>query len=397
MEVNEFWMKCMRIGIDIRCLLSGKRTGVEEYAIELLEHLFARDRENAYVLFWSGWTLPKCPNEWDKRFPNVRLSAFRIPNKLLNVSLWYFGWPFLDRLVGGTDVFFVPNLNFAAFSRKTKVVVTAHDLSFEYCPETFSLKRRLWHLFVRFRSLIRRTDQVIAVSSSTRDDLVRLYRTPSASIRVIRSGIAERFRFFDRNDSELRRVKEKYQLPYRFVLFLGTVEPRKNISALLRAWEGVVREQDLSGVELVIAGSFGWKGGDLAREWRALSDIARKRIRRIGFVDDVDKPALYNLASVFVYPSLYEGFGFPPLEALLSGTPVIAPTNSSFPEMLGSSALLIDALRPDDLRRAILEVLRDRRLAQRLSEKGREIASRFRWDTTAKETLAVFRNVVKGM
>lgn len=371
--------------------MAGKRTGVEEYAIELLEHLFARDRKNEYVLFWSGWTLPPCPNNWDKRFSNVRLLAFRIPNKLLNFSLWYFRWPFLDRLVGGTDIFFVPNLNFTAFSRKTKVVVTAHDLSFEYCPETFSLKRRLWHIFVRFRSLIRRADRVIAVSHSTCDDLIHFYKTPITQIRVIRSGIAERFRFFDRNDPELRRVKEKYRLPYRFALFLGTIEPRKNIIALLRAWNSVVQEKDLSGVELVIAGSFGWKGNALKKEWQLLSHEARKRIRRIGFIDDADKPALYNLASVFVYPSLYEGFGFPPLESLLSGTPVIAPTNSCFPEMLGSAAILIDALRPDDIGRALVEVLRDRRLSDRLVEEGKGMTSRFRWDNTAKETLAVFR------
>lgn len=386
----------MRIGIDIRCLLAGKRTGVEEYVTELLEHLFVRDRKNEYVLFWSGWTLPKCPNQWDVRFPNVRLAAFRVPNKLLNLSLWYFRWPFLDTLVGGTDIFFVPNLNFTAFSRKTKVVVTAHDLSFEYCPETFSLKRRLWHIFVRFRSLVNRADRVIAVSSSTRDDLIRFYRMLPNSIRVIRSGVSERFHPFDRNDPELRRVKEKYRLPYRFVLFLGTVEPRKNISALLRAWEGVAREKDMAGVELVIAGSFGWKGESLRREWLALSPEARRRIRRIGFVEDADKPALYNLASVFVYPSLYEGFGFPPIEALLSGAPVIASTNSSFPEMIGSSALLIDALRPDDLRRALLEVLHDRRLSDRLIEGGKNIASHFRWDAAAKEALALFREVEKG-
>jgi glycosyltransferase involved in cell wall biosynthesis len=379
----------MKIGIDIRCLIGGKRTGVEEYTLELLEHLFAQDGENEYVLFWNAWKLPACPMGWDRRFPNVRLVSFRIPNKLLNFSLWYFRFPHLDRLVGGVDIFFMPNLNFASFSRKVKVVLTAHDLSFEQCPETFSWKRRLWHAFVNFRRLARRADVLAAVSESTARDLIDDLSLSRKKVRVVSSGVSERFRKMDRNDPTLLEVKNRYHLPYRFILFVGTIEPRKNILFLAQVFDALVAGGEALDFELVIAGTNGWKCDDILERIDRLP--SRARIRFTGFVRDEDKPALYNLARIFVYPSLYEGFGFPPLEAAASGVPVITSNTSSFPETIGEGAIMIDPLRPDDLFRALRELLRDKTLQESLSNRGEVCATRFRWKDTALKTLKVFR------
>jgi glycosyltransferase involved in cell wall biosynthesis len=379
----------MKIGIDIRCLLGGKRTGVEEYTLELLEHLFATDRENEYVLFWNAWKLPKCPMDWNRRFSNVRLASFRIPNKLLNFSLWYFRFPHLDRLIGGVDVFFLPNLNFAAFSGRVRVILTAHDLSFEHCPETFSWKRRLWHSFVNFRWLALRANRVIAVSSSTRDDLVEYLGMSPKKIAVISSGISERFRRMDRNDPKLIEVKRRYSLPYRYILFVGTIEPRKNILSLARVFDALVADGEASDFELVIAGTNGWKYRDIFKEIDRLS--SGSKIRFTGFVRDEDKPALYNLSSIFVSPSVYEGFGFPPLEAAACGVPVVASNTSSFPETVGEAAILVDPLRPDDLLRALRELLRDPVLREMLSRKSEECATHFRWQQTARKMLRIFQ------
>lgn len=383
----------MKIGIDIRCLIGGKRTGVEEYTLELLEHLFAGDRENEYVLFWNAWKLPECPLEWDRRFSNVRLVSFRIPNKLLNFSLWYFRFPSLDHLIGGVDVFFMPNLNFAAFSRKVKVVVTTHDLSFERYPETFSRKRRLWHFFVNFRRLARRANKIVAVSESTGGDLMRSYGLSRKKISIVPSGVSERFRKMDRNDVKLIEVKRRYRLPYHFILFVGTIEPRKNILSLSRAFDALVEDGEAFDFELVIAGAEGWACRDILEEIDRLP--SRTRIRFTGFVRDLDKPALYNLAHIFAYPSLYEGFGFPPLEAAASGVPVVASNTSSFPEMMGGGAILIDPLRPDELRLALRELLRDQILRESVAKRGAACAARFRWKDAARKTLAVFREVAK--
>ena len=383
----------MKIGIDIRCLIGGNRTGVEEYTVELLEHLFATDRENEYVLFWNAWKLPSCPFGWDRRFPNVRLVSFRIPNKLLNFCFWYFRFPHLDRLIGRVDVFFMPNLNFGAFSRSVRVVLTAHDLSFDRYAETFSWKRRLWHLFVNFRRLALRADRIIAVSQSTRDDVLSVPGVSPKTVRVVESGVSERFRVMDRNDPILPAVKHRYALPYRFILFVGTIEPRKNLLSLARAFDALVETGEALNYDLVIAGTHGWKYQDILKN---IDDLpSRSRIHFTGFVRDEDKPALYNLASIFVFPSFYEGFGFPSLEAAACGVPVIASHTSSFPETVGAGALLIDPLRLDDLFRALRELLRDAPLRDKLSQRGRVCAASFRWKETAQRTLKVFREVIR--
>ncbi len=383
----------MKIGIDIRCLIGGKRTGVEEYTKEILEHLFLEGKNHQFILFWNAWRLPPCPFDWENRFPNVRLVSSHIPNKILNFSLWYFRRPYLDRFIGGVDIFFVPNLNFVSCSPSALFVLTAHDLSFEHCPETFSWKRRLWHSFVNFRSLAMRADCIISVSDSTREDVFEYTSVPKKKVEAIRSGVSEHFRLMSRNDPTLLFVKERYSLPYRFILFLGTVEPRKNIESLVRAFDALVSRGEALDYDLVLAGTNGWKCRSILKEIELLP--SRKRIHFTGFVRDEDKPALYNLSSVFVYPSLYEGFGFPPLEAIACGTPTIASNISSFPEILGDSVILIDPLRPNDLACALREIIHDKSLSETLSKRGQECAARLRWKDSARKTLKVFEKIMK--
>ena len=381
----------MRIGIDIRCLAEGKRTGVQEYTLALLQELFERDQENEYVLFFNAWRRTEPDFSWTSRYRHVTLKRFHIPNKLLNLSLWYFSWPKLDRLVGGTDVFFVPNLNFAAVSRQTKLVVTAHDLSFELFPEAFSFKQRIWHYLVNFRSLVRRADHIIAVSQSTKGDLISEYQVSEKKITVVPSGIDRRFCLMNRNDGELMRVKEKYHLPYRFILFLGTFEPRKNILALIRSYQALQASGNevLKKYDLVLAGTWGWECDDIFSAYE--QSPCKERMHFPGFIADQDKVALYNLASVFVYPSLYEGFGFPPLEAMACGTPVIVSHSSALPEVVGEAGIIIDPYQPDELLQALSALLGNQVLLADLQEKGRERAKVFSWEKSADGTLAVFR------
>lgn len=384
----------MRIGIDIRSLAAGRRTGVEEYTIGLLHELFRSGSEHEYILFFNAWGKSEPDLAWALSYPNVTIRRFRIPNKLLNLSLWYLSYPKLDRLIGGTDVFFMPNLNFAAFSRSVKLIVTAHDLSFEFFPETFSWKQRLWHFAINFRSLLRRADRIVAVSQSTKDDLITRYHLPEARVQVIHSGIDERFRVMDRNDLSLLAVKKKYGLPYKFILYLGTIEPRKNLGALLSAFEAYQRSAVGDGMtryELVLAGRPGWKYTEL---FTAIDrSPVRDKIHLIGFVDDADKPALYNLASLFVYPSFYEGFGFPPLEALRSGTPVIASHSASLSEVVGSAGVLIDPYRPDEIYQAMRNILGDKLYQARLKERALAERALFTWPVAGRAFLELVRTI----
>jgi glycosyltransferase involved in cell wall biosynthesis len=381
----------MRIAIDLRCLAEGRRTGVEEYVTGLLRELFEQNGTDEFILFYNAWQggLPE-DFAWMTEYPNVSIRRFRIPNKILNGLLWYFHWPKLDILCGGADIFFMPNLNFAAVSNRSKLIVTAHDLSFEAYPELFSWKRRLWHFFVNFHGLCRRAALILAVSHSTKEDILSYYRIPERKVTVIRSGLGREFVRISRNDPELLRVKEKYALPYRYILFFGTFEPRKNIRAVVQAYETYrLSRGERESVPLVLAGSPGWNSDEIFREIG--SSPFRGDIRLLGFVPDEDKRALYNLATLFVYPSFYEGFGFPPIEAMACGVPTIVSRNSSFPEIVGGGALMIDPYQPDELYQAMSALLSDRSFAEKLSRAGEHQSKKYTWDRSASELSKMFR------
>ena len=379
----------MRVGIDIRCLAEGRRTGVEEYTLNLLKNLLKLDKKNKYVLFFNSWKAPRINFGWLEKYPNAALKKFRLPNKLLNFLFWYFNWPKIDKMIGGADLYFMPNIIFGSVSKKIKLIVTMHDLSFEKYPETFSLKKRLWHAFVSPKKICRRADLIIAVSESTKSDLAINYGIDSLKLAAIKSGLSGDFKVISRNDQKLLEIKEKYNLPYKFILYLGTVEPRKNIIGIIRAYNQLrkINDAGLNKYKLVIAGTSGWKNKKIFDEINKstfASDIFLP-----GFIEDEDKPYAYNLASLFVSPSFFEGFGFPPLEAMASGVPVIVSNNSSLPEIVGNAGILIDPDKPDEIFQAIKEVLLNRELREKLREKGLEQAKKFSWLKTAKEFLEI--------
>ena len=204
--------------------MEGRRTGVEEYTLGLLLSLLEIDKKNEYTLFFSAWKEPSFDFAIFSNYPNVKLKKIRIPNKLLNFSFWYLGWPKIDRLVGGADVVFFPNIIFGAVSEDIQTILTIHDLSFERYPEYFSWKRRFWHIFINSKKICQRANEIITVSDSSATDISSLYEIDCKKITTIPSAITNNFRVFSRNDEKLIKIKEKYQLPYKFILHLGTIE-----------------------------------------------------------------------------------------------------------------------------------------------------------------------------
>lgn len=383
----------MRIGIDIRCLLNGRKAGVEEYTLNLLKNIFALDTENSYVLFLNSWKRSAADIKWIKNYPNAELKTFHYPNKLLNFLFWYFNWPKIDEMLGGVDVFFMPNIIFGSISRRAKLVLTVHDLSFEFLPETFSLKKRLWHIFVNPRKLCERAEKIITVSSSTKSDIVNFYRINAEKVNVIRSATADSYRIIDRNDPKFLEIRKKYNLPYYFILYLGAMEPRKNIVGIIKAYNQLrrLKNSELDKYKLVIAGAEGWKSGKIISEIE--NSPFRKEILNIGFVETDEKPYLYNLASLFAYPSLFEGFGLPPLEAMASGAPVITSNNSSLPEIAGNAGILIDPEKPDEIFRAMREMLLNKNLRDELKKKSLEQVKKFSWKKAAQSFLEVVKSL----
>lgn len=220
----------------------------------------------------------------------------------------------------------------------------------------------------------RRTNKIIAVSESTKNDLINLYQIKPEKIKVIYSGIGKQF--------QPAKVKNQYGLPEKFILYFGTIEPRKNLIGLIKAFQMIKKKNP--DLKLVLAGSKGWLYEDIFKTAKGDKDIIFT-----GFIKEEDKPALYNLASVFVYPSFFEGFGFPPLEAMACGTPTIVSNNSSLPEVVGEAALMVDSYNLDELAWLMNEVLNDLKLREELKQRGLAQAKRFSWERTARETMKV--------
>ncbi len=373
------------IGIDIRMLARGHKTGIEEYTAELLEHLLPIDPRLEFKLFYNGYRKDQLDYPWLK-LPNVQLCESSYPNRLLDAAFRVGSYPKADKLLGGVDKFFSPHIFLAPVSSKCEKIVTFHDLSFEKYPEFYSRPKNFWHYSMAPRRQARSADKLIAVSDSTKQDLIELYGIDPEKIRVIYSGLSEKTKRLVLPE-EKAYVKRKHQLPDDFILYLGTLEPRKNIISLLLAFEKAKTAGALKGTDfkLVIAGAKGWLYGDIfktAQRFRCKEDILFT-----GPIADKDKPALYELAKLFVYPSFYEGFGFPPLEAMARHTPVITSNLSSIPEAVGDAALTVNPAQPDEIKQAMERILLDPGLAHELGERGRRRAREFDWKKCAWETL----------
>jgi glycosyltransferase involved in cell wall biosynthesis len=379
----------MKIGIDIRTLMDVQYSGVSEYTYNLLKGLFRLDKENEYKLFYNSFRdLSGQVPEFSE--PSVETVYTRYPNKLFNnIMQRVIKAPKIDRRLA-VDLFFMPNIGYIALS-SSKKVITIHDLSFLRYPEFFSVKRRLWHLIMNFRNMLRQFDQIIAVSDNTKHDIIQLCGIKEEKIKVIYSGVKKQYRKLDINDKKFNKIEEKYQLPRDFVFFLGTHEPRKNIQGLIKAFDLLCDKKAAQGYDLVIAGTKGWKGSIIYKAWK--ESKFKERIHFAGYVADKDKVYLYNLAKVFIYPSFYEGFGFPPLEAMACGTPVITSHTSSLPEIVGSAALMIDPYNINDIALSLEQLLGDKDLREKLSQRGLKQAEIFSWDNSAREHLLLFKDL----
>lgn len=380
----------MTIGIDLRPVNTGEKSGVEEYTANLLRHLFFLDQKNQYKIFMSSAGKPRLNLDKLNRFKNVKVKYFPYPNKILNFGLVFLKYPKIDKVLNGVDIFFSPNIIFTSLSVSCRQIITFHDLSFHWHPEFFSLKRRIWHHFVSPKIKAQKADGIIAVSCSTRNDLVRLYNLEERKIKVIYSGVLKKFKPRDRENSVVVKVQKKYNLDPPFILYLGTIEPRKNLVGLILAFNKL-KQKGYSCYKLVIAGKPGWLYQDVYK--LASKCQARRDIIFTGFIKDQDKPYLYNLAEVFVYPSFYEGFGFPPLEAMASGVPVVTSNISSLPEVVGEGGLLVDPYNINEVTTALELLLADSSLREYFQKKGLAQARKFNWQKTARQTLNFFEQI----
>lgn len=363
-----------------------RRAGVSQYTQQMVCHLMtALPRSDDIVTIFSGPALP--PDGFvpaGVHWQRSRLPTDHAPGRIV--------WEQIVAPVvsarAGLDVLFCP-VNVVPLASAVPSVVTVHDLAFLSHPEAFHAAKRRY-LTAMTRLSVRRARRVIAVSAHTRDDLVRHFGVNPARVVVIPNAADERFRPSADRDT-LARFRAKNALPERYILFVGTLEPRKNLRRLIEAFARIAGDQP--DVKLVIVGASGWLTSDLAPLVHA--HHLRDRIIFMGYVQDDALPLWYQGASVFCYPSLYEGFGLPVLEAMACGTPVVTSRTSSLPEVTGEAALLVDPTDVPGIARALTALLADGARRRELAAAGRAHARRYSWERTAAATLAVIRDAAR--
>lgn len=376
----------MNIGIDIRPLLSPVRTGVGEYTFELLNAIFQIDKQNQYFLFYNSYKdLDKYLPSW--KYENVRFVKKNWPNKLFNFCQKFLHHPKIDLFIAKKfslekiDYFFSPNLNFTALSKKPKKILTIHDLSFDFFPEYLSFKQKLWHLFINPKKQCLGTDIILTPSENTKRDLVNFYNLVEKKIHTIYPGLSSVFQ----NTSE---QEKKLNLPDNYILFLGALEPRKNILGVIEAYEKAFTRLSLP-YHLVIAGAPGWKNKEIFEKIE--KSPLKQKITFIGYVKNEDKPELYRRSSIFVYPSFYEGFGFPVLEAMHCHVPVITSNISSLVEITSKNAYLIDPNKPEQISDGLIKILNEQSIKNDLILKAKIRSEKFSWNSSAKDFLNILK------
>ncbi len=372
----------MHIAIDVRSLMEGRHSGVEEYTTRMIDAMSNTRPRHHYHLFYNaakGVALPQFRE-------NVSVHAFRYPNKLFNTSQLLFHWPKWDRIIKvPIDVFFIPNPRLVPLTEHTPIVTVAHDISYERFPEFLTWRRKLWHVAMQPKKLLERSNRIIAVSEHTKNDIIEHYNISADQIHVVYPGVPN-----TEAASPLRihTVRNSYSLPDQFMLFFGALEPRKNVPAIVEAFSAIA---DRVPHHVVIAGESGWKSHALADAIE--KSPYRERIHVIGFVEEEDKSAVYAAADLFIYPSFYEGFGFPPLESLLAGTPVVVSFNASLPEVVGQWATLIDPYNTPHLALVLAELLRTpKRVPFNVRQ---QILDKYSWDRSANQVVDILEEVAR--
>jgi glycosyltransferase involved in cell wall biosynthesis len=379
----------MHVAIDAR-YVSRLQSGVGHYTQRLVGGLAAIDAQNRYtcVVVRDGPDLPG--PEWNggrwQRWP-TRVS---FENHVAG-DLWLLGYLPLRLRRLGVDVYHGPAVFLPLVKLGYRTVVTIHDLVSFLFPETVPRKYALY-MRLMTRLAVRSADRIIAVSGSTRDDLTRILRVPEEKVAVIHEAVAPEFAETG-DPAVVRTVLERYDIRPPYCLFVGNLEPRKNLSRLIEAF-GRLRGRGVAGgarpLQLVLVGTRGWLYSSIFAT--VANQGASPDIVFTGYVPAADLPALYAGAACFVFPSLYEGFGLPVLEAMAAGTPVVASRVGAIPEVAGDAALLVDARRPDELADAIATVVSDSTLRDRLVSRGRARARLFTWEAVARQTLAVYES-----
>jgi len=368
----------MEIGIDVRSAFRKKKGGIGVCLNNLVNELLKIDRENYYILYIDDNCDLPLPNN-----SNVRIRKLEFPFN----SLWTQIRVQVDLFKYQPDIFYFTGHSIPLFC-KTKSIVNIYDLTF-----LRTRGRKILHQLttvILTKLAVNRSFHIITISNSTKKDLIHHYHLPDDKISVIPLAYDKKLfhQNYDRN--LINEIKRKYKIYNNYILWVGTISPHKNVVRLIKAYNKLKKEGKIQH-NLVIAGSKGWLYEDVFKTVDFLN--LKNDVIFLDYVKLEDLPLLYSGASIFVFPSLYEGFGLPILETMACGCPVVASNVASIPEVVGDAALLFNPYNMNDIAEKILTVLENKQLKSELINKGIKRLSEFSWEKTALQTLEVFKKV----
>jgi len=376
----------MRIGLDGLPLTKAK-TGVGHYTFELARELARLEPRTSFELIYPSTYAHLSLPETVAMPSNLKLD--RVPVGPLGRQWWSTGLPRHIRREG-IDLFHGTNYDVPLW-RRCATVLTIHDLSPLLFPQTHT-RRSVVRTRRRLPLMVRTADAIITPTESVRRELAEYFKLTPEKIFAVPEAARECFRPMKLTETE--SVRQRLGVGDEFLLAVGTIEPRKNLATLVTAFEEVMRARTQSALQLVIAGGAGWLSGPLFEALK-ISPV-RDRIVLTDYLDDDSLRSLYASCRVFVYPSIYEGFGLPPLEAMACGAPVIASRIPALAETTGDAALLFDHSSAKDLADKILGLMDDGQARQELSNAGLKRASEFSWERAAQLTMAVYTKAMAG-
>lgn len=378
----------MRIAIDYTAAIR-QGAGIGTYVRNLTAAMLTQDTVNHYTLLTSGRPTPKHP------FPvaaNVQGRSILIPDRYLNI-LWY-RWrvPVPASIFSGSvDIYHGPDFVLPPLSKKVRKVVTVHDLAFLEHPE-YAVPSLAAYLKQVVPRAVEEADVVATVSHEVSRTLMKHFQAPREKLTVIPNGVNPYFRRIT-DPIILNATRYKFGLKQPFVFTVGTMQPRKNHIGLIKAFYEA-RQQKKGPALLAIAGEEGW----LYEETRkTVADLKlENKVRFLGRVSDLELISLYSMAEIFAFPSFFEGFGIPPLEAMACGAPVITSNTSSLPEVVGDAALLVDPANVSEMAQALVRLSEDEALRQELQRKGYERAKEYSWEKSASKQLNIYQRLYQG-
>lgn len=373
----------MRIGLDISVLSDSKKTGIGVYVYELIKALLKVNRKDEFVLFGFSTleTYEYLKNIEFKKYPNVEIKVIKLPAKLFRtafISWQRLDWPPIENFIGEVDIYHSFNWYFPP-QKYGKKVATIFDMTSQLFPN-FHHKRTVQLEKIRLERVKKNADLIITISENSKKDFLNF--SPKSNVEVVYPAVSEQFNQV-MNNTEIEKVLRKYNLQKNYVLSVSTLEPRKNLEGLIKAYiKGNFKNP------LIMVGAEGWKSSMVSKLIKS-----HQLIIPLGYIPDEDLPYIYKGARFLVYPSFYEGFGLPVLEAMKSGIPVICSNTSSLPEVGGDDVIYVDPENTADITEELVKIDQDGNLRNTMISKGIKQARNFSWKKSARKLNELYQNL----